>query len=79
MDNLINIHTERRHQKLVKFGETISNKIRGRTYGDPSLGPETVLVDQGYNVWKSVVEASYPQKPDKCTNWLMFKQSSIWH
>lgn len=79
MDNLIDIHIERRHQKLVKFGETISNKIRGRTYGDPSLEPETVLVDQGYNVWKSVVEASYPQKPDLCTDWLMFKQSSIWH
>lgn len=77
-ETYLNFDVTDRHNKLIEFGDLLTYKIKDQTYKGPFCDDKTILVSSGYNIWKSVVESTFPVNLPLSEAWLSYKNSSVW-
>ena len=79
MDSLrLSVDLRQRHQKSLEFDELFTQKVKSRIYrrGSPSSVP--TFVENGFVLWKSVLESIYPNQRPSLSEWVAYKSSSIY-
>ncbi len=77
MGHTLVITPQERMERRNRFSSDFDSAISNRKYIKTLSNSKTVCVDQGFLIWKSILEKHYHRAPAS-QDWLQFRNSSIW-